>query len=214
VNREAADKAAANRAAAAAGGQAEDLAKRVRLRPLETTDLPLLHRWLNAPHLRRFYRKTPISLAEVRSKYLPLTRHDGPTRSHLALLDERPFGYLQGYRNESYPDYAAVIETTDGVSVDLFIGEETLLGRGLGVVMLRAYLLELRRLFPDQSRVYILHDCENAAALACSRRAGFRQIREVIEDGVPSVLLCHEHAPSEANARDETESRPPVPSPR
>lgn len=172
-----------------ATGRAEGFADRVQFRPLRVDDLPLLHQWLNAPHLRRFYQKRPISLPEVETKYAPRTSGAGPTWSHLALLDGRPFGYLQTYRNESYPVYAAVIGQADGASIDFFIGDATLLGRGLGPAMLRAYLAELAQLFPDVARVYFLHDRENRAALACSARAGFRQVREVIEDGVPSLLL-------------------------
>ena len=166
-----------------------DLDRRLSLRPLRQEDLPLLHRWLNAPHLRRFYQKAPIELDAVRSKYGARLDLLGPTKSHLALFDGVPFGYLQCYRNASYREYAEQIGVWDGASVDLFIGEVARLGRGFGSAMLRAYLDEVFRLFPDLSTVYLLHHRENQAAQACSRRAGLRPLRELLEEGVPSILF-------------------------
>jgi aminoglycoside 6'-N-acetyltransferase len=167
-----------------------DVSGAITFRPMRADDLPRLHRWLNAPHLREFYQKAPISSAEVEAEFGPDLRGEHPTFHHLALLSGRPFGKLQCYRNLAYPDYAAEIGVSEGVSIDLFIGEAELIGRGVGRRMLRAYALEVAlALHPGETRVFICHETANARARACSKAAGFTTLGSVIEAGRPSELL-------------------------
>jgi aminoglycoside 6'-N-acetyltransferase len=126
----------------------------------------------------------------VKEKFLPRIRREAPTFQHVAELDGRPFAKLQCYRNIDYPDYAAEIGVNDGISIDLFIGEPEFLGRGLGKKMLRQYLMDVAfPLHPGERRCFICHEAENAAALACSRSAGFEFLRDVMEAGLPCRLL-------------------------
>ena len=159
-------------------------------RAVSEADIPLLHDWLNRAHLRRFYQKEPISLAAVADEYGPAIRGEEPSHLHLALLGDRPFGYLQCYRNLDYPDYAREIGLQDGASIDLYMGEQSLLGQGWGKRMERAYVLErVFPLYPREQHCYVLHERGNAAALACSLAAGFQPLRDVVEAGQPSHLL-------------------------
>ena len=162
----------------------------IGFRPVTEADLPLLHDWLNRPHLRRFYQKRPISLEEVTAEYMPAIRGEEPGRLHLALLGDRPFGYLQCYRNLDYPDYARELGLDDGASIDFYIGEPDRLGRGLGKRMERSYVLDVVfPLYPHESNCYVCHEAANLAALACSQAAGFRPLRDVTEAGQASRLL-------------------------
>jgi len=162
----------------------------VGFRSVTEADLPLLHAWLNRPHLRQFYQKRPITLDEVRAEYAPAIRGEEPGRLHLALQEGRPFGYLQCYRNLDYPDYARELALGDGTSIDFYIGEPDRLRRGLGKRMERSYVLDVVfPLYPAESHCYVCHEAANLAALACSQAAGFRPLRDVIEAGQPSRLL-------------------------
>jgi hypothetical protein len=59
--------------------------------------------------------------------------------------------------------------------------------------MLGSYVRDVAfPLYPDESRCYIAHAHDNAAALACSRAAGFRDTGDFIEDGVDMRLLVIE----------------------
>jgi aminoglycoside 6'-N-acetyltransferase len=165
-------------------------------RPLRKDDLSLLCDWLNAPHMRAFYQKTPISRAEVEAKFGPRIRGDVPTHDHIALLNGRPLGKLQCYRNVDHPSYAYEIGLKEGISIDYFIGDPASLRRGLGRAMLRDYIDQIA--FPlhgDETRCFICHDIENAPARACSRATGFRPLRDVLEAGIPSELLVLEREP-------------------
>jgi aminoglycoside 6'-N-acetyltransferase len=74
------------------------LTQEITFRDLEGGDLARLAEWLNRPHLRRSYQFEPTTPEAVAAKYGSYVRGDTPTHSHLALLDEAPFGYLQCYR--------------------------------------------------------------------------------------------------------------------
>ena len=166
----------------------------VGFRPVAETDFPLMNAWLAQPHVRTFFQKDPITLAEVAAKYGPRVRGEAPTRCHLALDGAgRSFGYLQCYRNLDWPDWAAEIDVDGGLSIDLYIGETSRIGGGYGRAMLGAYVHDVAfPLHPDESRCYIAHAHDNAAALACSRAVGFRDLGDFVEDGVNMRLLLIE----------------------
>jgi len=140
--------------------------------------------------MRAYYQKEPISLAEVTAKFMPHVQGDVPVYDHLALHDGKPFGKLQCYTNTDHPDYAREVGLRDGISIDLFIGVEAMLGRGFGRWMLSEYVRTIAfPLYPGGAECFICHDIANLPARACSRAAGFRPLREVVEGGVPSALL-------------------------
>ena len=165
----------------------------IAFRDLDLGDLARLADWLNRPHLRRFYQFAPTTPEAVAAKYGAYIRGAAPTHSHLALLDGAPFAYLQCYRIADWPDWQAVVQTTEGISIDLFIAEPELIGRGLGRQMLARYLDAVAfPLYPDERLCWIGHQLPNLAALACSEACGFAAERQCIEDGKPYVLLVRE----------------------
>ena len=168
----------------------------VAFRPVSEADFPLMTGWLAEPHVRTFYQKDPISLAEVAAKDGPRVRGEDPTWCHLALDGAgRPFGYLQCYRNLDWPAHAAEIDVDSGLSIDLYIGEPDLVGRGYGRAMLGGYVREAAfPLYPGETRCFIAHAHDNAAALACSRAVGFGDVGDFVEDGVDMRLLLIERS--------------------
>ena len=162
----------------------------ITFRDLAYKDMPLLHRWLNAPHMRAHYQRLPMTLDEVIAKYTP--RIDGrvDTHCHIALLDDKPFGKIQCFSNAVFPDFSADIILDDGISLDIFIGEGDMLGQGLGPRMLRAYLKDVAfRIFGSETHCYICHATDNPAAIRSSLKAGFRFLRDVIEAEAPAKLF-------------------------
>ena len=169
------------------------LTQEITFRDLDVGDLARLAEWLNRPHLRRFYQFEPTTPEAVAAKYGSYVRGDAPTHSHLALLDGAPFGYLQCYRIANWPDWQAVMETTEGISIDLFIADPDLIGRGLGRRMLARYVEAVAfPLYPNERLCWIGHQLPNIAARGCSEACGFVPARQYIEDGKPYVLLVRE----------------------
>jgi aminoglycoside 6'-N-acetyltransferase len=174
----------------------------ITFRPVDLSDMPRLAAWLMQPHVRKFYQPARITLDEVVAEYAPMIGNDTPTICHIAMSEGAPFAYVQSYRNLDYPEWAALIDVGDGISVDLFIGEPTFLHRGMGRVLLVGYLKEVALAHFAETRAYIAHATANASALRCSQAAGFRPLREFVEDGVPTLLLMQE-ASAGGDSHDE-----------
>ncbi len=150
----------------------------------------MLCEWLNHPHMRRYYQKNAISLAEVRKKYLPRLASEHPIYCHIAVVDSCPVGKFQCYLSCDYKDFLSELGEKEGVSVDFFIGEEAYLGRGFGKVFLHRYVLDtVTELFPEEKVCYICYAENNHIAIKCSVGVGFKAVKNIIEDGKRSVLL-------------------------
>jgi aminoglycoside 6'-N-acetyltransferase len=163
---------------------------RIAFRPLAETDFPALAVWLNRPHLTRFFQKLPITLAEIAAKYGPRVRGDVPTYCHLATEAGRPFAYLQCYRLADWPDWASLVESSEGIGADLAIFEPDMIGLGAGRAMLDAYLRDIAfPLFPAETKCLIAHEVENHAAIACSTAVGFAFVRNFLEGQVETALF-------------------------
>jgi aminoglycoside 6'-N-acetyltransferase len=165
----------------------------IAFRALAKADLAMLHRWLNRPHLRPFFQRSPINLDEVLAKYGPRVRREVPTLSHLAFLNGRPFGYLQCYRIADWPDYAREINVGNAIGVDYFIAVPKLIGRGLGHAMIAAYLRDVAfPAFPHAARCVVCYDEANVASGRALEGAGFRHVRDLMEGGLPSRMMALE----------------------
>ena len=170
-----------------------DLARYCNLRfePLTEAHLSILHSWLHQPHIREFYHKRSVpKWEEFRAEYLQRINPDWPTRCFLSRAADIPMGYIQTYRLADYPEYAAMIGENNGISLDLFIGDTTLLGVGWGRLMLLKFLSEVAfPLFHAEQVCWLYHDKLNRRALTASRAAGFTHIRDFAEEGDRKELL-------------------------
>ena len=123
-------------------------------------DLPLLHRWLNEPGVVEWWEGDDVSWEGVVRDY-GSDRGDG-TDHFLALLDDRPVGWIQTWS----PDDGAA----DTIGIDYLIGEPADRGRGLGAEMIRTFvtteLAGWRRITADPERA-------NVASVGALRNAGF-----------------------------------------
>src|SRR5437762_326909 len=62
-------------------------------------------------------------------------------RAFIASVDGRPMGFVETYRADDHPRYFANLGISDprAITVDVFIGERTMLGRGLGSELIRRF---------------------------------------------------------------------------
>lgn len=160
-------------------------------------DLPLLHRWQCRPHVVEWWEPAP-TLAEVREDFearlhapdvLALDAPAGVVQ-YLARLDGVPFGYQQAYRVMAHQKDGWWLEETDpcALGIDQYIGEPELCGRGLGTRMVQTFLAQLFA-DPRVTTVQTDPDPNNARAIACYRRAGFRDVGPVVTLDGPALLL-------------------------
>lgn len=137
---------------------------------LTLADVPLLTRWLQAPHVRAFWDDGERDEAAVRATYFG----ENEERGFVFRVDGRAAGFIQRERvepgNEFFP-WAHPDGETWGV--DLLIGEPDLTGRGLGPQVIRAFLAHLRAERPGARRVLIDPSPANVRAVRAYARAGF-----------------------------------------
>jgi aminoglycoside 6'-N-acetyltransferase len=164
----------------------------IRFRPLTREDLPLVHEWHQRSHVQRWWveRKT---FEETAEHYLPTIEGTEPTDHYIALLDGEPFGLIQTYLVSDYPDYAALIGEGEGTAgVDLYIADEALTGRGLGTEMLRGFVDEIVFARPATTACVAGPELRNTASVRAFEKAGFRVVREFLEDGQLHALVRRE----------------------
>ena len=162
-------------------------------RPLAMDDLPLMHHWRNGPAVAAWWEAVP-EYAEIVAKYTPRITGEELIRPYIALRDGVPIGYLQWCRLAEVPGHAADGLADAGAgsaAVDLFIGEDSYRGRGLGAAMLRVFLREVIFAAPDVTTCFIDPNPENTVAIRSYERVGFRPLGVVREDadGDPAWLM-------------------------
>jgi RimJ/RimL family protein N-acetyltransferase len=158
----------------------------VGFRRITRDDLPLLHGWLQREHVARWWNERS-TYDEVERHYLPAIEGREPTDHYLILLDGEPAGFIQTYLVSDYPEHAAQIGLGEGVAgVDLFLGEERLLGRGLGSGALRAFVIEIVFSRPETGACVADPDVRNVASVRAFEKAGFRSVRVFEQPGEES----------------------------
>jgi aminoglycoside 6'-N-acetyltransferase len=161
-------------------------AARITFRPLERADFPLMLRWHNTPHVREWWQLDPRTAEEVEAKYGPRVEQPWPTASHIMLYDGKPVGFMQDYLIRDYPEYASAIQVDDDAAgVDLFIGEEAYAHRGLGPVLLRAFLRMVVFARPEVGCCVIGPAASNHSAIRAYEKAGFRSLKTIQVPGEP-----------------------------
>jgi len=137
-------------------------------------------KWLNQGEVLRWYGKRPQSTKEIEKKYRPKTHSDSKTKGYIIENRGSPIGYLQCYRISDHPSYYAQISASPGdYGIDLFIGADSRIGRGLGKSIVKAALESLVFAHEDASRCIIAPSPENARAIKCYENCGFEYVRTV-----------------------------------
>lgn len=147
---------------------------------LRRADFPLLTTWLTEPVVARWWDHETSPEALERD-FGPAIDEAEPTQVFLAWTGGRPFGLIQRYAIEDYPEYveelSAICPQPPGaLSIDYLIGEPDLRGRGLGAAMIAAFVAESWAAYPDATAVVVAMHASNPASWRAVERAGFRRI--------------------------------------
>ena len=159
----------------------------IGFRPLEEADLPQIEAWLRAEHVAQWWRD-PLEIAvEKRGEALEGRRE---VEHYVILEDGRPVGMIQTYRVGDHPDWMELIEAEpEAAGVDLFIGEPTAVGRGLGSEVLRKFVGTVVFMRPETTAAVATVEETNERSWRAFEKAGFRHVRDVEEDGLPHRLM-------------------------
>jgi aminoglycoside 6'-N-acetyltransferase len=151
----------------------------IAFRPIAEGDVPQLQEWLSREHVATWWRN------EDATKYLAQ-----PHEHFIIELDGRPIGMIQTYLVADYPEWQQVVgDEPDLAGVDLLIGEQDLVGRGLGAGVLAQFAEEVVFERPGTIAAIATVDEQNRRSWRAFEKAGFRHVRDVQEDGRPHRLM-------------------------
>jgi aminoglycoside 6'-N-acetyltransferase len=147
----------------------------------------LLH-WLNQPHVKIWWGDPADAIAEIYD-------NAGEHQPFLACINNEPIAYIQSWKpsqNAEWPWQNGLTPTTRGI--DITIGEEKNLGKGLGTQILKHFAAKL--FAEGATRLVIDPDETNERAIACYIKAGFlpydffqtAESRDVLMDIYPSDM--------------------------
>jgi RimJ/RimL family protein N-acetyltransferase len=145
--------------------------ERVRLRKIEKTDLPTLHRWMNDREVMAWARFSPdhmLSLSALEKEYeKELSGEDAERTTYM--VEERASSRLIGWCAVRSWDRKHV-----SANVGIGLGEKELWGHGYGT---EAVDLLLGILFDQQAwhRAELYTLAENERAIRSAEKAGFRR---------------------------------------
>jgi AacA4 family aminoglycoside N(6')-acetyltransferase len=172
----------------------------VTLRLMVEEDIPMLHEWLNRPHIVEWWggQAERPSFEDTRAKYVARMAAEHVT-TYIAMLGTKPIGYAQSYIPFGQGGGWWPEETDPGVrGIDQYLADPELLGKGLGTQLVLA-LVDL--LFMDNSVTRIQTDPapHNARAIRCYEKAGFRRVTTIeTPDGLALYMLRERQAPIKA----------------
>lgn len=181
---------------------AEWRADRIDVRPLRVADLPLLHQWLNAAHVRPgwfaagTYPAGGYSYDAIVRDYGGSAAGHGRVAAFVVAYGAVPIGYLQCWRVGDFLDYAGHFvddprQAATTASLDFLIGEVDYVGGGLGPLVLGGFLREVVFGASDIDGVVINPDPANVPAIRAYEKVGFRHAKTVRPSGQrkPSYLM-------------------------
>ncbi|MFC5586696.1 GNAT family N-acetyltransferase [Nitratireductor kimnyeongensis] len=160
--------------------------------PVTAEHYPLLLDWLHRPHVRQWWGEPETELAQIRD----MVEGRDTTRPFIILLDGRPVGYIQYWfvADDKSEETLAVAPwlaelPDDAVGVDLSLGEEALLSRGIGSRSLKQMVRRLRD--EGHENIFIDPERNNSRAVRAYEKAGFRTIPQL--EGRPGSALIMQY---------------------
>jgi aminoglycoside 6'-N-acetyltransferase len=148
---------------------------------LSAADLPLVARWLAAPHVAQWW-PDPTQLQRIRAHI------DDPAIDVFVVhADGRPIGYLQSYDPRAETDHPFADQPAGTRGIDQFIGETDMIDRGHGSALTRVVV---ERLFATGApRAVTDPDPSNLRAVRAYEKAGFCAERMVDTPWGRTVLM-------------------------
>jgi RimJ/RimL family protein N-acetyltransferase len=144
------------------------------VRPMTPGDFPDVSRWVNEPHVARWWGEENRTVTEIEAYYGPALRGEEPTRVWVWEVNGRSIGFAQDYRISDHPDYALLSTRPDAIGVDYGIGEPAFVGRGLGTSLLWVYLRDIVwPAYPGAEEFFAAPDHRNTASLRVLAKLGF-----------------------------------------
>lgn len=147
-------------------------------RPLKTSDLALMVKWLNTDFVMQWYGT--LERSAIEAKYLKRIQGEHFVKPYIILYADQPIGYIQAYQlRDTDAAYQAALNIPDVAAVDLFIGETNFIHKGLGAALLGRFIREIVFELWDVEGCIIAPDLSNLSAIKSYYKAGFQHVKTV-----------------------------------
>jgi aminoglycoside 6'-N-acetyltransferase len=145
------------------------MALQYQFRPMSAADLPMVRRWLEAPHVAQWWRDPDEQFALVSEDL------DHPAMDQFVVTaDDRPFAYLQCYDPTAWSNNGLGTHPLGTRGIDQFIGEPDMIDRGHGSALIRGFVDGLLK--KGTPRVVTDPDPANIRAVRAYEKAGFQKV--------------------------------------
>ena len=115
----------------------------------------------------------------VEARYGPVVEGDDPAEVFVVERDGEPIGMIQRYRLSEEPEWRRVLAAAptpgDAASIDYLIGEEALLGRGLGGEIVERLVEDTWQRYPEVPAIVVSVQQENRRSWRALEKAGFER---------------------------------------
>lgn len=164
-------------------GPSTDNNHRISFRPIGRSDLPLLQKWLAAPHVAVWWNE-PFDLVSLGAKYGPGIDGRVPIHVYLIQFAGIPIGWIQWYRWRDFPKHSIQLGADHGsAGIDLAIGEIEMTGHGLGPAVIREFGSDYIFTNGDLGAIVADPSVSNLRSVSAFKKAGFSIVRTVqLED--------------------------------
>ena len=165
-------------------------------RPLTRDDFSLLATWLGSPYVHRWWREE-YDPASIECRYGPGVDGTDPGEAFVVERDGHPIGLIQRFRFDDNPAWQESLRVTgtpsDAAGIDYLIGEERLLGGGLGPALITQFLTDTWVRYPDISAVVVNIDQVNRRSWRAVEKVGFQRAwsGEIVSDDPSDVGMNH-----------------------
>ncbi len=160
--------------------------KDLHFEPLSETHFPLLEKWLASPHVKGTW-DSANSLVEVKKKYGDKIESLHQC-AYIVFKEGAAFAYIQSYQASKAGAGWWEEEPQTTAGIDLFIGDESFLGQGLGAEVAKRFSDWLLS-FPHIKKVIADPKPNNERAIHCYEKAGFKRIKEVETPDGKALLM-------------------------
>ena len=131
---------------------------------------------MNTPHVVEWYGKKHFTLDEVKQKYLPRINAEESTKAFFIVFENKPIGYIQEYLVKDDSQLSAYVDKDASAGLDLFIGDPTYLGLGLGSKILKEFLEQV--VFQEEGITTCVVDPSpnNTRMIRVNEKVGFKYL--------------------------------------
>ena len=162
----------------------------IRFEAVTDAHLPMLHRWLKEQHVRQWWGDPDEELELIRS----IADDDYGAAGFVICLDRAPIGYIQSWRPANFDGTHWVEKAPwlgevprDTIGIDVFIGPASLIEKGVGTKVIRAFA---KKLFEEGApRLIIDPDAANGRAVSAYGKAGFTPFARHDGDEESTLLM-------------------------